>query len=78
MCLIVQHTELTWCHTMDGSVRKNLIDTIPYSLHLRTMKIWGMTNLETDRRSVYRSRQQVQVMNSELLLICRLWVIALA
>ena len=78
MRLIVQYTELSWCHPVYRFVGMNGIYSTFLCFQYGMMELWGMTDLETDILSIDRSCQQMQVMDPELLLVCRLRIIAFA
>ena len=80
MRLIVQHTELSWCHTMDGRIGANQKDPITLCLQLSMMELRGMTNLKGDVRGkglfAGGRNQTMEVLEQKLLLVGCLWVIA--
>ena len=75
---IINHTELTWCHPMNGRISMNQVFPLSYLFNRRSQVFRCMTNLESDVHELSgvivlilmkRLREEMEIMNTEVLFI---------
>ena len=60
--LIIDHTELSWCHPVDFFFRVDHERMIVAPRQRRLMVFWGMANLKRDVHWVYRDGEEMEIL----------------